>query len=328
MKEVSLLFTFLVTMTVLLSSCKRMSLYDLEKAVVLELDLKLDLDVDIDLDVDVDVDIERTIKMPEHMKVLFYSPDDGGLRYTEFVSGTGGSISTPPSTYRLVAYNFGTEYTQIRNEGNINTLEAFTSDITATKGAVLRSFTRNDAEEPQGPVIYPPDHLLVAAETVTIPEWGTEDQHITIHADAKTIIETYTFEVDNITGLEYVKSAEAFVTNQAIGSFFGRGELNANPASLYFPVGVDHKHNRLYTAFNTFGKLPGESRVYLHILVIDSEGGEHRFSEDITDQFDDSEHHISFDEPVVIPPPKSGAGGGFDPTVDPWDEDNIDVPIG
>lgn len=310
------------------SSCERMPLYDLEQqAVYLLLTLRLDLDIEIDLDVDVDVDVEKTIRIPEHNKVLFYGIEDGRLRFTEFVDSTGGAISTPAGEYDMVVYSFGTEYVQIRGEGDINTLEAFTSDITATKLPSLRACTRSSTDEPQGPIIYPPDHLLVASERVQIPRMTNVVQNVVLRAMASTIVETYSFEVNTVVGAEYIESCEAFVTNQARSSFFGRGEVGSDPATLSFPVGVDRKKGCLYTTFNTFGKLPGESRSYLHIIVRDTGGEEHYINEDITDQFGDPEHHIVIDEPVEIPQPQTH-GGGIAPTVKPWDEETHDVPIG
>ena len=314
-------------------ACERMPLYDLEKqAIELVLKLNLKLDLQLKLDLDVDVDIETAIKAPEHMKVCFYSPEDGHLRYTEFVDSTGGVISTPAGTYEMLVYSFGTEYVQIRGEGDINTIEAFTSDITETKRATLAAFTRGEdgeqLEEPQGPIIYAPDHLLVARENVVVPEMSTESRNITLTATANTIVETYGFEVHSVIGAEYIESCEAFVTNQARSSFFGRGEVNPEPATIYFRVGVDRKKGCLYTTFNTFGKLPGESRSYLHILVRDTGGQEYHISADITEEFEKPDNQIVVEEPVEIPEPQPTGGGGIAPTVTPWDEEIHDVPIG
>jgi len=170
--------TIYILILLSLIGCKRMPLYDLEKVVELELELELKLDLQLDIDVKVDIEVDTVIPTPEYMKVNFYSMDNAGLNYTEFVGPQGGEINTPPGTYVMLIYNFGTEYIQIRGEGNINTVEAFTSDITATKGATLRSFIpskrageateADELEEPQGPIIYAPDHLLVTRETVVI----------------------------------------------------------------------------------------------------------------------------------------------------------------
>lgn len=289
--------------------------------------LKLILKLDLGLDLEINPQSNSQIEMPDYMKVCFYGPEDGRLKNTEFVTGEGGPLYTAPGIYNMVVYSFGTEYVQIRGEGDINTLEAFTSDITATKGRLLAGFTRSGEYEAPGPIIYTPDHLLVARKEIEIPTHAIGETVITVTATASTIVETYGFEVRNIQGLEYISSVEAFVTNQARSSFFGRGEVNNSPATLYFPVDVDLKKGVLYTTFNTFGKLPGESHSYLHILLVDTEGQEYRISTDITDQFEKEDHEIIIEDEIDIPQP-TGGGGGIAPTVDPWDETIHDVPIG
>jgi len=137
----------LIAALLLLTSCEYKDLcYDhnhtQEYSAMLELDLQLDLDLDIDVGIDVDTHTE--IVVPDYMKVCCYSPIKGALQSTEFVSGTGGPLHLTPGIYDMVVYSFGTEYIQIRGEGDLETLEAFTSDITATKGATLRSFTRQN----------------------------------------------------------------------------------------------------------------------------------------------------------------------------------------
>lgn len=325
----------IVALLVAAVSCKRMPLYDLEKIVELELELKLELDVKIDVDVNVDVEIDTVIKVPEHMKVCFYDENQDNLRYTEFVGPEGGVINTPPGTYVMLIYSFGTEYIQIRGENDINTIEAYTSDITATKGATLRGFSRtanraestDDPDEPQGPIIYAPDHLLVTRETVVIPDLASESQTVVVHATVNDVVETYAFDVPNVTGAEYIESVEAFVTNQARSTFFGRPEVSREPATIWFPVGVDRKKGCFFTTFNTFGKLPGESRCYLHLNIRDTSGAELHISVDITNEFNKPDHHIVITDPVVIPQPES-RGGGIEPTVDPWQEDSTKVNIG
>lgn len=296
----------------------------------LVLDLKLDLELELMQDLDVDIDIQTKIDVPEYMSANFYFPDNGAFKSKDFVRAYGGPLSTAPGAYDMVVYTFGTEYVKIRGEGNINTLEAYTSDITSAKRSTLRALTRGstDEDEPQGPIIYAPDHLLVARDHVTIPEWYGTNKLIRIYAQAATIVETYGFEVHSVIGAEYIASCEAYVTNQARSSFFGRGEVNTEPATICFPVGVDKKKGCLYTTFNTFGKLPGDSHSYLHILIRDVGGKEYHISTDITDQFEKKDHHILIEEPVEIPKPEAAEGGGLAPSVEQWQEEIHDVGIG
>ena len=332
MRKVSWLI--LIAALVAVVGCRRMPLYDLpEKVIRLVLELDLEIDLDIRTDLDVDQEIEKTIKMPELMKANFYGLDDDRLKHTEYVGPTGGIINPPSGQFDMLVYTFGTEFVQIRGEEDVNTIEAFTSDITAAKASDLRGFTREGGEEPEGPIIYAPDHLLVARELVEIPEQVFDEENIVVKATARTVVETYSFEVSTVIGAQYIKSCEAFVTNQSRSILFGhegadgRGEPSKEPATLSFPVGVDVKKACLYTTFNTFGKLPGESRSYLYILIKNRDGEEYHVEVDITDQFDNPDHKIVIDEEIEVPEPKS-LGGGIAPTVEPWEEEIHDVNIG
>ena len=309
--------------TLLLTSCDYKELcYDHDHKY--HLILKLSLNLDMGYDFEVDDETHTKINLPEVMKVCYYDPQTNKEKSTEYVKGDGGELNVARDTYNMVIYNFGTEWTQIRGEGDINTLEAFTSDITDLKTRELSSFTRSGEYEAPGPIIYTPDHLLVSHLKVDLPKF-IEDSVMTIKADGETIIETYSFEMPNLTGVENIKEIEAFVTNQARGNYFGRGVLRAEPATIYFSIDPKVGVKGIKSAFNTFGKLPGESRCYLHILIRDIVGRELLYSEDITDQFVNSGHHIVIEEPIDVPKPK---GSGIAPTVEPWEEVIHDVPIG
>jgi len=328
MKHLTSYIILLTTFLFLLTSCDYKDLcydhnHNEEGYVVLQLQLKLDLD----LKLDVDVEMHTKIEQPEYMKVCLYDPESGVLKDVEYIKGDRGPLHAASGVYNMVVYAFGTEWTQIRGENDVNTLEAFTSDISSVKANALASFTRAGDDETPGPIIYTPDHLLVAHKLIEIPEIRNEDIVVTLQASAATIIETYSFEVRTVIGAEYISSAEAFVTNQARSNFFGRGEVNKEPATISFPMYVDKELGRLKTTFNTFGKLPGESRSYLHILLVDTDGKTYHVSADITDQFEKEDHEIIIEEEVDIPQPQ-GAGGGIAPTVDQWEEENHDVPIG
>jgi len=95
--------TIYILILLSLIGCKRMPLYDLEKVVELELELELKLDLKLDIDVKVDIEVDTVIPTPEYMKVNFYSVDNEGLNYTEFVGPQGGEINTPPGTYVMLS---------------------------------------------------------------------------------------------------------------------------------------------------------------------------------------------------------------------------------
>lgn len=317
----------LIALLLAFTACQYKELcYDHQHQTEYNLSLILKLNLDLDVELDVSDEAHTKIEMPEYMKVCFYDPLSGALSQTAMVGPEGGLIQIAPGKYNMVVYSFGTEWTWIRGENNIDSLEAYTSDITALKTRQLQQIIQEGKYDAPGPIIYTPDHLIVAREEIEIPAYSLTPQVDTISTKASTVVETYGFEVTNITGIEYIASVDAFVTNQARSTFFARGEKNPSPATIYFPLEVDREKGILKTTFNTFGKLPGESDAYLHILLTDTKGNVMTVTEDITEQFENSDHIIEIDEPIDIPKPEEG--GGIDPTVEEWDEENIDIPIG
>ena len=312
----------------LLASCKYKDLcYDHDHWAKPNLMLNLSLKLDLDVDLDVTTEAHTKIEIPQYLKVAMYDPLTGTLKRTEFVGSYGGPLQVTPGKYRMVVYSFDTEWTQVRGEGDINTLEAFTSDITEAKLPLFSHFKQMKASEAPEPIIYTPDHLLMTQKEIEIPQFSTEDIVMTIEATAATIVQTYGIETMNITGVENIASAEAFITNQARSSFFGRGEISQEPATIYFPMKINREEGTIETTFNTFGKLPGESQCYLYILLLDTEGTPYTVVEDVTDMFNDSTHMIQVSDTIDIPKPAT-EGSGIAPTVQPWEEENHDVQIG
>ena len=293
-----------------LLSCSRMPLYVKDPSV------KLDLNLDLD---------EGTIPEPEHMKALFYSSDGSQLYNTHFVGSEGGNLSVASGTYTLLVYSFGTEYIQIRGEGSLETIEAFTSDITASKRSAYRKLVGTKAGE-DAPIFYAPDYLLVAMATIEVPEFTGENILAEVQLEPSSVVQTYSFEVTQVEGIDYVESAEAYVTNQARSYFIGQMKASTEPATLWFPIKVDREKGILNTTYNTFGVLPGGSQTIIHFVVRNSGGQEVTFSADITDQLANPEHKIVVDEEITIPKPAGPSG--ISPEVDPWQEEIRDVPIG
>lgn len=289
--------------------------------------LKLELKLDLDVDLDVTDEAHTKIHEPEIMVVCFFDTLSGSLKDIEYVGPYGGELQVNPGTYDMVIYAFDTEWTQVRGEGNINTLEAFTSDITSTKSPLYAPTEEGeDSTIVPEPIIYTPDHLLMTRKRVVIPALSVEQPVITVTAKAASIVKTYGFELSNVRGIEYVSKVEAFITNQAKSSFFGIGELNPEAASIYFPMEVNREDMTLKTTFNTFGKLPGESKSYLYIELIDTQGKPYIHITDITEQFEDTTSTIVINDSIFIPQPQEG--GGIDPSVEDWDEIDEDVSIG
>lgn len=339
------LATFILALAAL-SGCQRIQLYERVTRVNLEFDLKLDIDMDLNLSIDTELDAEYSAKIngrkPQYVEVLFYDMNDNHLVRSQILPSDGGIVQVPEGNYNIVVYSFGTESTQISNTGHRLEVEAFTSDITKTMASKLKaaiasvdtltkSSTRGYEDDP---IIHEPDHLYVAMEEdIHVPAFYEEDQSITIQTTASSIIDVYSLEVLNIKGAHNIEKVEAFITGQIKSNYFGKAQTSEASATLYTDMRVDASNDRLYCIFGTFGKLTGEeNHIYLDITVTDSGGGQYRYIFDVTDQFDDpgnENNTLVIDATDVIDIPDAAhGGGGIDPSVDEWEEEIIDLPLG
>lgn len=329
-----------------LSGCRRIHLYDMTTEVNLEFSMNLDIDMDLDLSVETELDAEYAAKVhgkkPEYVEVLFYDMEDHHLVNSQIMPAEGGQVEVPAGNYNMVVYGFGTESTQISNTDNRLKVEAFTSDITKTMAgklkaamAVIDTLTKSETRGYEDdPIIHEPDHLYVATEEgIHVPAFYEEDQSIHIHTIASSIIEVYSLEVLNIKGAGNIEKVEAFITGQIKSNYFGRSQTSDEPATLYTDMRVDVANERLYSIFGTFGKLTGEdNHIYLDIMVTNSGGGQYRYIFDVTDQFDDPANDsntlvIDAGDMIEIPDAAHG-GGGFAPSVGEWENEEIDLPLG
>ena len=336
---------FIITFLVVMSGCKRIPLHERSSRVILDISVELGLDHEIQMSYPTEMRDEFVEKidgkMPKYHEVLFYDIKTHELSASHIVGSTGGVISVPTGDYHMVIYSFGTEATQIKSLNYRLEAEAYTTDLTKIMSSKLKSFANcnnvDSKSEIKGydddPIITEPDHLYVAnMADVTIPAFTGKDETVTIHADSKSIMEVYSLEVLNIKGAENIDKVDAFVTGQVKSNYFGRMERNDNAATLYVALDTDAQNNRLYTVFCTFGKLPGEdNKIYLDITVTNSGGGQYRYIYDVTDQFDNpgnTDHKLIIDGGDIDIPDAASGGSGLNPSVDDWENEEIDVPLG
>ena len=296
-------------------------------------------DVNLVLKVNTQIANAGEVPMPETMRVDLYDAETGKLKYTDYVGPTGGYIHPNAGLYDLVVYSIGTESTQIRNEDDFNQIEAFTSNVSAfLKGQLakfLASVAKSKAERTQTKapveeaVVYEPDHLFVGmAHGINIPirYEGEDDLELVIEVDAHTVVETWRVSVTNIIGLEHVRDVVALMSGQAESHFIGKEEKSDKSVSVFFEMYKDMENNALVGRFNTFGKHPSEiSFLDFDINVTDTGGEEHHFHFDVDSQFmDNPDNHIKVEEQIEVEKPKPG-GGGFDPSVEDWENVITDI---
>ncbi|MGN0200186.1 MAG: DUF5119 domain-containing protein [Candidatus Cryptobacteroides sp.] len=292
------------------------------------------------------------VALPANMRVGMYNPDNHSLSYADFVGPEGGYISPEPGTYDILVYNFETESTILRGEDDFLKAEAYTNEISPyLKGQIkplleqrrkLRqerlaasSVSETAATDDEERVVYEPDHLFVGrVKGQDIPRLLLEegDREIVIEVDATSIVETWKIEIKGVQGAEYISSISAIISGQAASTYLYSGEDSDESVSVYFTMQTNRARTSdegmIMGSFNTFGKKPGvESKLSLDVSITDSGGNTYDIHYDITSDFQDNpERVIVIEDDIKIDPPSSG-GGGFDPSVEDWDNVRTDIEL-
>lgn len=290
---------------------------------------------------------------PETMRIDLFDVETGAIAYTDFISTEGGYIYPTPGDYDLIVYNIGTESTIIRNEGNKNTVEAYTNDISAhiksqlgeflTKRAEARrkmanqeidtkdQMTKDPVLEGTERIVNEPDHLFVGQiEKAIIPAFEIgEDNEISLEVEASSIVETWKITVSPVDGLQWVSSITALITGQVESNFFGKNKKSEEVATIFFEMQKNTESRTITGTFNTFGKNPAyTSLLSLDLNIVDNAGDPHHYHFDLTDQFfENEEYHLEVENPIVIEEPDVEGEGGFSTSIGDWIETETDIEL-
>ncbi len=234
-----------------------------------------------------------------------------------------GDISIVPGTYRLYAYNFGTEATLIRDTYVWNNVEAYALSVPERISSAYAT------KVPTGDFTYSPDHLIVArSPQETIPY---HSGIYTVNTEAKSVVESYYLQI-KVDGLEYVNSASAVLSGMSSANYIARGERVDDPQStIYFTMqkSDDDGTPVICAIFNTFGR-PESSANDLEVTFdLQTKSGKVQRTFNISDLFLSEnciKHHwLLLDETIHIDPPTPGGGGGFEPGVVDWETENHEI---
>lgn len=315
--------------------------------------VSINLNLRIKLNVQVNGHYQQ-LPEPEMMRVMFFNPETDNLITESYLPAKGGRISLPPGKYKYIGYNFDTESTLLRNDRNFNSIEAYTNEVPKSLKASMinailygkKANTKADGDETEwaeaveqmeeNPVVYEPDHLFVSRKDVEILNIDGDQ---TIEADAETIIETWKITL-RIKNAKYIASAKALITGQIASNFIGlpkeEGKTDTDVTLLFdMKAGSDSDENDfLEGQFNTFGKNPAvESRLWLTIIIKTTGGDTLEWHQDITEEYTTELAHdeqlIELEDEIEVPEPENPGegGGGFQPGVDDWNEENVPIDI-
>ena len=309
----------IATMALLAVSCKRRPME--EEYLRVYLDLTIDKNI---------VNYEVKDGEPGLMRVAFFDAVTKEYLSHDYVPSTGGYIFAPYGDVDMLVYNLEAGETHVRNYYSLWDIEAFTNEISDQQRSRFTRYliSRGDSRPSYDRICVTPGHLFVAREhNIHIPKHITEDVFI-IQTTARTIVESWTVEVDGITGLEWVGSVAMMLSGQIDTKFFGTGTPSTEAIALYFDVVTASRRNTVMNSrFETFGreKTSGDIAL-LSILFTDVQGHPYMYNFDVSDQMENNPlQHIVIKSDIDIPKPE--VGSGFKPIVDDWKEFEYDVDI-
>ncbi|MBR2031593.1 MAG: DUF5119 domain-containing protein [Alistipes sp.] len=289
--------------------------------------LRVYLDLHIDRNI---VNYEVGEKEPGLMRVAFFDAVTKEYLSHDFVSHNGGYIFAPYGDVDMVVYNIEAGETHVRNYYVWSDIEAYTDEISEQQRSRFTRYlqSRVDTRPSYEDIRLIPGHLFVARKhNIHIPRHITEEVFI-IHAKAETVVESWTVEVNGITGLSWVGSVSMMISGQVKTHFVATNIDSTEPVALYFDKTDALRQSETMTSrFETFGreKTSGD-KALLSILFTDIQGHPYMYNFDVSDQMENNpEQHIVIRGDIDIPKPE--VGGGFKPEVDDWKEYEYDIDI-
>ena len=272
---------------------------------------------------------------PTGMTVLFYPAEGEGepVRY-DFAGKEGGTARLDPGTYRAVCYNNNTETILYRYMTQADALEAYTRRSSIEEGTKLtRSGMPRAASTEDEPVILEPDPLWAAAsEPFTLQP---NDRDILVTLTPTPRYEDVYITIHDVPNLQYTGQFGGALSGLAPSIAMASGTPADGTATQAFTCRVVDG-NTLKMHFRTFGHCPHSSEGTLneHLLTVYAilaDGSRWYYTQNVTDKMHkgsstgEKEHHIDIDIDGLPVPKPIVNGSGFQPTIDSWQGEEIEV---
>ena len=323
-----------------LVSCHRRPLFDPSELIRISVEVDVDNISNVTCDIyNPDPALGTKNVSTDMMRVMVYDPDNDKLLTQSFISEKStnekghevisGTLEIGSGNFDILAYNFDTPDTYVRDENDQNTITAYTNEIPASLKANYTKATDFAALK----AFYEPDHFFVAQEKDY--HIGLRDTLVVIKTAARTIVDTYYIQIP-VVGLPAGTRASGVISGLSPANAFGTKTRSSDASGVYFEM-ITSTDEHLTTEskdvlcgiFNTFGKLDASSSdVRFTVGLTDAEGNVYQkdFNLDLIFKSADAiEHHWllidevwEFDRPDPTP---GTSGGGFQPQVDEWEQE-------
>ncbi len=270
---------------------------------------------------------------PQSMALYLYESDGTApLRYI-FSNKTGGMIKAPFGTRHAICLNAdNTDWAYMRDKDNMHSMSVATGDAESLEGQRI-----NTRSLPQA--------RAAADERVALTPgmlWSNtlHDINIAPHEGVQTItlypheaVCHYTVDIYDVENLQGVESATIDGTLSGMAEAYA-AEADAGsdtPVTMTFVLHTGTEQNSLHSEFLTFGECGStEAPHYLTVYMVLSDGSRWWKSFDVTTQVSDAPdpkhvHIVLRGLPLPRPPQPGGGGSSLKPSVDEWQEVDVDL---
>lgn len=269
---------------------------------------------------------------PASMTALYYPEAGEAIRY-DYAGIKGGMARLSPGLWQAASYNGDTETILYRGVTSISTLEAHTRLSSVVEGSRLMS-TRGEMPRAKGTeseaVILEPDWLWGGAGDVFAVQ---EDTPVTVTLSPRALVKEITIIIRDVPNLQYVSSLGGALSGLAGSVFVAQARAGEECVTQAFEA-VKADATTITMHLLTFGHCPlqADGITNPHILTVYTvlaDGSQWYYTEDITARMHDSAQdpaHIVIELSGMPVPKPIVNGSGFQPTVDGWQ--NVDIEVG
>lgn len=264
-------------------------------------------------------DWQGQYKPAEGMRLNIFSLNDMPRYGIEDMNSDSTTIKIDiGSKVATLAYSYLGNSVYFRNEGTLASIEAYTNPTSRA------SYTKTYPDE----ITYaePAAYFYVALN----PSFDIVESTDTLIIGLKPInvIKTYTFEVRNVQGIQFVSDTRGAINGMGNSIYLSTRALTAVPSTLLFDASADKATNRIIGSFKTFGRIgTALNRFTIEILYPSPTGGIMQKSWDVTDQTSiPGNYHIIIDDSGIVVPDEGGEpDSGFVVDVGDWETETIEL---
>lgn len=266
---------------------------------------------------------------PEGMTIYFFPISDEGLIWKFDIAGRdGGPVEIPTGKYQMLAFNNDLPGIDFIDTKSFYSFAAAVHNIIAD--TIISSTGMLYASELSYLDITSCGVNYIASDKKEQESCGKS--MVRCYPDSVTTL--YSVIINEVKGIEHVKSAGAYLNGVSSGITLSSGEPVGKPVSLKLPLDIDHAGAAFNASAYAFAPSPDPSRRYtLKVMITRTDGKSFTHDFDVTEQVMNSipsKNVIILINGIEIPtgdiPDNPGEDvGNIDVGVDGWATIEIDI---